>query len=679
MTLKSVPTPNWFKALIKNKDDVLATKERIFGLYKTMIARLEGLSENAVTKENVQEYFGRTYRMIEDFRFDIQALYSHFYWYLHLASDNEVKGAIQQALTDLEDFVFEYFSYNKKIYTILKAVGDLYLSSSDITPQEKKLLEQTFYDYKRIGIDCSDEKKLKIKEISLRLSHISREFELNIQNQDNHIIATKDELAGLDACQLSRLKEIAHDTFRIGVDYPTFNLVMSYCSNEDVRKKLYIAFNSRACPQNIPLLKQIRELATEYAQLVGSKNYADLDIELQMAKTVSRVEDFLFKTKDATKSKALEEKKILTDFAKTYIFKNPDYIINPWDISYIYNAYEQAIFDINAEKLAEYFPVQKTIQKMIDIYSSFFGLEMELVAYNSSICDDSWNMIILEIRKNGLVQGNLLFDLYPRDGKYSHACFSTLVSSVFKENDTKLLRDLPLGLIIANFNKPTETHDGLMKYDEARTLFHEMGHAMHHFLASTEFVSHSGTSTLYDFVEVPSQLFEQWFIEESMIKTISSHYLSGESLPENIIKNIIKLEFYNMGLFIQRQIGSSLLSLYLFTTPQKEVELIREEIAEQVISLSYHDKVFNQWVYSFGHITPGVYGPKYYVYLWSLVYAIDFFQKIKDADGLLDQKCGERLTNIVLRKAGFEEPEKLSNLFLERNLSFETFYGYLNR
>ena len=679
-SLKSIPTPDWFKDLVKNKEDVVHLKERILNLYKAMIVKLLLLENVEVTEENVKSQFGESYRLIEDFRFEIQSLFSYFYWYLHLESDNEIKALIQQTLTELEDFTFQHFTYNKEIYLVLKKVGQRYLSDPDITPQEKKLIEQTFYDYKKIGIDLSEEKKTRIKELSLLLSTISRTFELNIQNQKNHIIAKKELLSGLKEEQLKRLEEIDKDTYKIGVDYPTYDLIMRYCSNAQIRKNLYIAFNSRAYPENVSLLKEIRTLSSEYAELVGSKNYADLDIELQMAKKVDNVEAFLLKTKEATTGKALQEKALLTDFAKKHIFKNPEYVIHPWDISYVYNFYEESVFGINAEKIAEYFPVKKTIQKMLDLYSSFFGLDMELISYDSPI--ETNISAVLEIKKNGKVQGNLLFDLYPREGKYSHACFSTLVSSVFGEacnQNQRELKNLPIGLIIANFNKPTESHDGLMKYDEARTLFHEMGHAMHHFLATTEFVSHSGTSTLHDFVEVPSQLFEQWFLEESIIKNVSSHYITEEQLTEDTIKNIIKLEFYNMGLFIQRQINSSLLSLYLFTQPDKEVDVMREEIANQIVTLSYHDKIFNQWVYSFGHITPGVYGPKYYVYLWSLVYAIDFFQKIKEANGLFEKAWGEKLTEEVLKKAGFEDPEKLSNLFLERNLSFEAFYSYLNR
>ncbi len=675
----SISVPSWFDGLIKTKDDVLTLKEKILVLYKDMIVAVTAISVDSIDQENAKDSFDKTYRLVEDYRFRIQSSFSYLYWYLHLDANNEIKAVIQQVLTELEDFIFEHFTYNKKIYRILKKVGDLYLLSPQISLEEKKLIDQTFYDYKKMGIDLPEEKQAKIKEVSLALSHISREFELHIQNQDNHIIAKKDSLAGLTETQLNRLKEVEKDTYRIGVDYPTFDLIMRYCSNQEIRKDLYIQFNSRAYPQNVSLLKEIRTLAQEYAHLVGSQNYAVLDIELQMAKTVKNVEDFLLKTKEATRPKAIKEKALLTEFARRNIFHDPSYIIHPWDITYIYNTYEEQVFGINAEQVSQYFPVKKTIQKMIDLYSSFFGLEMEMISYDPSIFDGSWHMFVLQIKQNGSIKGHLLFDLYPREGKYSHACFATMVSSVFAKKGEEALKDLPIGLIIANFNKPTDTHDGLMKYDEARTLFHEMGHAMHHFLATTEFVSHSGTSTLHDFVEVPSQLFEQWFLEESIIQNISSHYLSGEQLPIKTIKDMIKLEFYNMGLFIQRQINSSLLSLYLFAQPEKDVDVIREELSQDIISLSYHDKVFNQWVYSFGHITPGVYGPKYYVYLWSLVYAIDFFQKIKESNGLSDKAWGNALTEIVLKKAGFEDPEKLSNQFLQRDLSFDTFYKYLNR
>lgn len=677
-TIKIVP--NWFQNIIKNKRDVIKIKDKILFLYTELIEeKLLSQKEDEVTEKNIQDFFQKTYVVIEDYHFHINNHFSAFYWYLHLESDNEIKNDIQQILSELENFIIKEFTYNKSIYILLKKVGELYLNYPLAETNEKKLIQDTFYNYKKIGIDLSEEKQKRLKEVSLLLSNISREFELNIQNQDNHIIAKEKDLTGLNKEQIARLKKLDNGDYKIGVDYPTNNLIMSYCDNSRIRKDLYIAFNTRAYPINVSLLEQIRNLTHEQANIIGYSNYAELDIEPQMAKTVENVEKFLDNSAKATASKALKEKELLTDFAKNELFQDESYVIHPWDVPYIFQKYESMQCAIDAEEIAAFFPVIKTIEKIITIYSKFFDLTMEMVSYE----DDSWQpsseIIILRITKNGQEIGDLLFDLYPRQGKYSHACFSGIVSSVYHKNNSNKLKELPLGLIIANFNRPTEEHDGLLKYEEARTLFHEMGHALHHFLGTTEFFSQSGTSTMYDFVEVPSQLFEQWLLEKDILKEVSGHYKTNERMKDEIIEKIIKLEFYNLGLFIQRQINSSRLALHLFTQHDTPVETIREKLAQETISLSYYDNIFNQSVYSFGHISCGVYGPKYYVYLWSLVYAIDFFQKIKTENGLLDKTIGNKLINTVLKKAGFEDPEILSELFLEKKPSLESFFTYLNR
>lgn len=200
---------------------------------------------------------------------------------------------------------------------------------------------------------------------------------------------------------------------------------------------------------------------------------------------------------------------------------------------------------------------------------------------------------------------------------------------------------------------------------------------MHGLFGATEFYSQSGTNVSADFVETPSQLFEQWLLQENLIKDISCHYKTKEPLPNEIIQKIIDIEFYDMGLFFQRQINLASLALELFLRPNEPVDKIIDELSGKTIRLSYVDSL-SQFVYSFGHLASNLYGPKYYAYLWSLVYALDFFYFIKNQNGLLDPKIGIKLKNTVLSQGGSNDPFVLLENFLGRKSSIDNFYKYLN-
>jgi Zn-dependent oligopeptidase len=302
---------------------------------------------------------------------------------------------------------------------------------------------------------------------------------------------------------------------------------------------------------------------------------------------------------------------------------------------------------------------------------------MEIIEYDNNSWKFDENIKIVRVsKKNGETIGDLILDLYPRANKYSHACFLPIISSVLKPFSCTELEELPIAFIIANFNKPTNDHDGLLKYDEVRTFFHEFGHALHGLFGATEYLSQSGTSVDADFVETPSQLFEQWLLNKDIVKSISYHYKTGESLSDEVIKKIINLEFYNIGLFYQGQLNKSLLALELFLYPNKSVSQIREELEEKTVSLTPISEL-SQYVYSFGHLASSLYGPKYYAYLWSFVYAIDFFTYIKSKNGMLDPKIGAKLKDKVLSKGGSIDSNSLINSFLEREPNINNFYEYI--
>jgi thimet oligopeptidase len=673
-----IETPQWYKNFIKDKNDISCIKNTIIFAYEELIEKILLLKDLPVNELNSNDLFEKSYELIEQYNRNLEKHFSALRIYNHLGKEIELKNDIQKAFNDINSFFVQNFTYNIDIYNILFSIGNFLLTTKNLKNNKKKLIENTLNEYRRLGINLSEEKKNRLKEIDIILTDISINFDMNIQMSKNSIIASKNELTGLSDLQIERLERIENDNYKIGIDYPTYSMIMAYCSNSDIRKKLYKEFNTRAYPENIDNLLKIRRLKDEKAKILGYINYPEFDFENQMAKNIIQVERLFTMVNEATAKKAIEEKKTLTEFAKKEVFKDLEYIINPWDTAYIAQLYENKYYNIDQEKISEYFAVHNTINKLLELYSTFFDIDMQIIEYD----DNSWKFedsikVIRISKKNGQVIGDLILDLYPRENKYSHACFDSMVSAVLKKGSDSELIEIPIGLIIANFNKPTDTHDGLLKYSEVRTLFHEFGHALHGLFGATEFFSQSGTNVSADFVETPSQLFEQWLLQEDLIKSISSHYKTKEPLPKDLINKIIEIEFYDMGLFFQRQINLSLLALELFLYPEKSPSLIIDELANKTIRLSYIDSL-SQFVYSFGHLSSSLYGPKYYVYLWSLVYAIDFFYFIKSQDGLLNSTIGKKLKDTVLSKGGSEDPFVLLERFLGRQSSIDNFYKYIN-
>lgn len=673
-----IKTPEWYKTFITDAKDVTFIKNKIIFLYEELIEKLLLLKDVQINELNCDELFEKSYQLIEDYQRNLEKNFSVLSIYNHLGNDIKLKQDIQKVFNDINIFLIQNFTYNLDIYAILFSIGN-FLLQKDLKKNKRILIEDTLNEYKRLGIDLSEEKKNRLKEIDVMLTDICIDFEMNIQANKNHIIVKQKELTGLTEVQIERLQKMENNEYKIGIDYPTYAMIMSYCTNSIVRKKLYKEFNTRAYPENVEILSKIRILKDEKAKILGYANYPEFDFENQMSKNIIQVKNLLCNINNATLEKAKIEKKILTNFAQKEVFKDSEYtVIYPWDVAYVSQLYENKYFNIDQEKVSEYFPITHTINKLLEIYCAFFDIDMKIIEYD----DNSWKFdssikVIRIFKKNGDIIGDLILDLYPRENKYSHACFSDMISAVLKKGSDTELIEMPIGLIIANFNKPTQLHDGLLKYSEVRTFFHEFGHALHGLFGATEFYSQSGTRVHADFVETPSQLFEQWLLQENLIKNISSHYKTHEPLPSEMIKKIIDIEFYDMGLFFQRQINLSALALELFLQPNKSVDIIIDELSSQTIRLSYVDSL-SQSVYSFGHLASGLYGPKYYAYLWSLVYAIDFFNFIKMQNGLLDPQIGIRLKEDVLAKGGSEDPFILLEDFLHRKSNMDNFYNYLN-
>jgi Zn-dependent oligopeptidase len=675
----------WFSHMVREIGDVQCIKNDILKDYQELIDDMLAFKDVPINEANAMEFFVKTYYKIDRAIYDIGLKFNYFGYYNLLGGDEKIKKEIQNAYNDINTFVLNNYTYNYDIYEILKNVGEVYLKQN-ILPDEVNLIEKTLERYRRIGIHLSDEKKTILKDKSILLDDLCLQFELNIQGTKNHIIVSHQDLDGLNSEQIKKLNQLDDGTYKIGVDSPTYVMIMGYCKNREIRKKLYYEYNTRAYPKNIELLEKIRSLRFEIAEILGYKNYAELDIEDSMAHNVANVQKLIEDISQASHQKAIDEKKMIGEFAKKDFFKDPNFVIEPYDVAYIYQVYESKYFNIDQELVSEYFSVNKTISKLLAMYCEFFDINMEFIQYD----DASWRyddsmQVIRVTEKNGDIIGDIILDLYPRAGKYSHACKSTLIGAVYKDrnpnslgNEKSILRNIPLCVIVANFNKPTLDRDGLLYFNQVNTFFHEFGHALHSIFGATRYAAQSGTNVYADFVEVPSQLFEYWLLEKNIISDLSEHYKTGEKISPELIDQILYSEFFGKGLFYQRQLKLTEISLNLFLDKNLSIDTILENVDKKFVSLA-HAPMTVYFLASFGHLASDLYGAKYYSYLWSLLYAIDFFYDIKEKNGLLDPRIGKLLREKVLSKGSSIDPLYLIQDFLGRSFDNKNFSLYLNR
>lgn len=677
----------WFNHIIRSSEDVDCIKNYVLEAYQDLIDSIIKYKDIAVVPDNVSQLFIETYYKIDRVMFDISLQLNYYSYYNLLGSDDKIKQKIQSALSDINTFVSNNYTYNYDIYIILKNIGELYLQQN-IEPDEATLITKNLEDYKRIGIHLSDEKKDILKEKRILLDDLCLKFSLNIQSTDNHVIVERNDLTGLSDEQIKKLKKTDEGKYKLGIDYPTYNMIMSYCQNRDIRKKLYYEFNTVAYPVNYDLLEEIRLLRNDIAILLGFQDYASFDIADSMAGSINNVEKLIKDVYQASLEKAKNEREVIIDFAKNDLFKlskesnkDSEFIIEAWDIPFIYQAYENKYFHIDQEEVAQYFSVRKTIEKLLKIYCQFFDINIDFIDYsNNDWKYDSLMQVLRVTEKNGDIIGDIILDLYPRSGKYSHACKASLIPAVYCNRERSILREIPLCVIVANFNQPNEYRDGLLYFNEVKTFFHEFGHALHSLFGVTRYASQAGTNVYADFVEIPSQLFEYWLLEKNIIYDLSEHYKTGEKLSSEVIDQILHSEFFGKGLFYQRQLRLTKTSLNLFLKKfQKDsLEKIVDDIDKEFIRLSDQPTV-SYYLASFGHLASDLYGAKYYSYLWSLLYAVDFFYYIKDKNGLFDPIIGKKLREKVLSKGGSVELSSLIVNFLEREPDNKNFYKLLNR
>jgi len=579
----------------------------------------------------------------------------------------ETNDTIQKIAQDVSPLLSEFsndITLNQNLFERVKAVYNN-KASLKLTKEQETLLDKKYKGFSRNGANLPEDKKQELREIDKKLSKLKLTFGENVLAETNnfelHITDEKD-LAGLPEGAKEAASNLAEsknkDGWLITLDYPSYIPFMTYADNRELRKKLAIASGAKAFQNNTydnqENVLQIAKLRFKRANLLGYKTHAHFVLEERMAKNPETVETFLNELLDKAKPAAENEFKNLEKFAKDLDGIDQ---LQKWDGAYYGEKLKQKLFDLDDEKLKPYFKLENVIHGAFTIAEKLYGLQFEEI---NTI--DKYHKDVLTYKVTDTA-GNLVSifyaDFFPRPGKRNGAWMTVYKPQFIREGENSR----PHISIVCNFTKPTKTKPSLLTFNEVTTLFHEFGHALHGMLANTTYPSLSGTSVFWDFVELPSQVLENWCYEREALEIFATHYETGDVIPMDLIQKIKASATFHEGMQTMRQISFGLLDMsWHGQDPTGIIDVKAQELKAFENTKLYPDVAKNCMSTSFSHIFQGGYSSGYYSYKWAEVLDADAFEYFQE-QGIFNADVATKFKDNILSQGGTDDPMVLYKRF----------------
>lgn len=574
--------------------------------------------------------------------------------------EESVRNAAQEAMVKISEFFVEHVANNKPLFDVLNDYAQNGASHEALTDEQKYYIEKTIQGFTRSGINLPEEQRTNIAALRNEITELGLTFDKNVAQESRTITVKPEDLRGVNPTILQALKKTEQGEYILGTDYPTAFAVFDDCEVEATRKRMKTLFDERAYPVNDAVLTQLIEKRDQLARALGYESYAHYELEEEMVKTPEHAYQFLQDLVQKADVKAEREIKDMIANLPEGVTLSPDGRIKSWDMSYVQKQYVKKLYSVDEQLIAQYFPMKKTIEGLLAIYRAFFDIDFEQVPVSGAWHPDVQAIAVYTAGKQKLL-GYLILDMFPRPNKYGHAAHSTVVPAVTLPDGSSTTR---VSVVYANFPKETAESPSLLKRSDVSTFFHEFGHALHAFLGETTVGSFSGTSVKRDFVELPSQMLEQWLLDKDIVRNLSSHYQTGAHLPDDMIEKIIRSKHVATGLFIKRQVFLATAALELYKSGAGKVPLtVWNDLYVKMVPYIFNDGELVHGYASFGHLVG--YGARYYGYSWSQVFALDVFDTIKQ-EGLLNPVVGKRYVATIIGKGGSKDPNELLYDFLGR-------------
>jgi len=619
----------------------------------------------AITESVEAPTFANTIEALEDSGETLSKITSVLFNLNSAETSDELQKITQEASPKLTAFNNE-MKQNPVLFSRIKAVYES-KDQLNLTDEQKMLLDKTYKSFIRSGADLGAEGKKRFGEIAISLSKKGLQFGENVLAETNsyHLqITDEKDLAGLPEDVVARAKHEAESRKLEGwvftLQAPSYIPFMQYADNRDLREKLYRAYMSKALggeKDNSELVKEIVSLREELAQLLGFETYAAYILEERMAEKPEKVSSFLQDLLSKAKEPAVKEVEELKAYMKE---QGATFDLQRWDWMYFSEKLKKRKFNLDDEIVKPYFQLENVIEGVFKTAEKLFNITFE---ENTDIPVYHEDVIAYEVKEEGKLKAIFFSDFFPRKGKRPGAWMTSYRDEYYNEKDE---REAPIISIVCNFTPSTEDAPSLLTFNEVQTLFHEFGHALHGILANTKYKSLSGTSVYWDFVELPSQIMENWCYEKECLDLFAKHYKSGTKIPQLLIDQLKASSTFHEAYATMRQVSFGLLDMAYHNRNSEKLGSIsdvekfeKEAMAPTELFDSISDTCMSV---QFSHIFAGGYAAGYYSYKWAEVLDADAFAAFKE-NGVFDKATAESFKENILSKGGVQHPMVLYKKF----------------
>lgn len=597
-----------------------------------------------------------------------------FFGIFSAVTDDE-KMAIAQTISPKMSESQYYIFLNKLLF---KRVKEVYrnMDSPDLSVEDTRLLENTYKGFIDSGAGLKEKERKMYKKISTELSLLSLDFDNNVLKEENRfelLLTNKKELSGLPSdiqrTAASAAKERGQKGWLFTLSAPSYVPFMRYADNRELRKKMYLAKMTVGSQDNDfdnkEIVRKIVNKRLEIARLLGFTNYASYVLKDKMAKDRKQVYRLLRQLLKYYKPLAENEYKTLCEFASGQE-KDEVFVLMPWDWNYYAEKLKKRQFNVNDEMTRPYFELERVKKEIFGLAADLYGLTFEENPKIPVYHKDVTVYDVLDSDKSML--GILYTDFFSRDTKQSGAWMSDVKGQFV---DDQNVDHRPCVMISMNFQRPVKEQPSLLTYSEVKTFLHEFGHALHGLLSKCKYESMSGTNVKHDFVELPSQIMENWLDEQAFLDRIGVHFKTGKKIPEKLVKNIIEASDFNVGYACCRQVSFGLLDMAWHTLESPFDGSIERFEKKAWKKASILPEVNNTTMScSFGHLFSGGYAAGYYGYKWAEVLDADAFSLFKE-NGIFDKRTARSFRENILSKGDSEDPNVLFQRFRRRKPSIK--------
>lgn len=589
----------------------------------------------------------------------------------------ETSDSIQKIAQEISPKLSAFNSEVKQNEALFAKVKAVYESGRQLDGEQKKLLEETYLDFVRRGVELEGDKKARFREISVELSKLALTFSENVLAETNNyelVIEKEEDLSGLPKDVKQRAADLATQKGQSGkwifnLQAPSYLPFMEHADNRSLREEMFRAFSSKCLKgddvDNQKIVLKIIQLKAELASLLGYPSFAHYVLEQRMAKDPDKVSAFLADLLHKSLPKAKEEVEEIKAFMTSM---GADHELQRWDWAYYSEKLRKEKYELNDEIVKPYFKLENVISGVFQTAEKLFGISFienkEIPVYHADVT-------AYEVKdSSGETVAVFLADYFPREGKRGGAW----MTSYRNEKKVDGSRIIPQVSIVCNFTPSSNDHPSLLTFNEVRTLFHEFGHALHGMLADTRYQSLSGTSVYWDFVELPSQIMENWCYEKECLDMFARHYQTDEPIPSDLVERIRKSSTYHEAYATVRQVSFGLLDMAWHSLSMDEANEIDDVQAFERAAFAPTElfpavEGTNMSV-QFGHIFGGGYAAGYYSYKWAEVLDADAFALFQE-NGVFDAATAQSFKDNILSRGGTEHPMELYKRFRGKEPSID--------